>query len=210
MGDGFGRRAESWVTVSDEERRGWTIMATAWERGPDPPWVLVSDSGVAYHVRDDAALDRLINAGHLRSDHAKQLVGRQPTTSRKLPQHRSNWQLLQKVKWLQRADGASKDIIYIVGDAKHHIENMAMSRQDTRHFVGQAVRVQSLLNESLQSNGLPTDVYARKGVPFKWRLIKAPPDRLERIPCVQRPSEFASIQASCQAQSMFEWEHMLQ
>ena len=107
----------------------------------------------------------------------KQLVGRgRATASGKLPQNRVQWQLLEKVVWMQRVDDPSQ-MVPICGDADHFIEHFAPTREDTAHFVAsQRDRVQTFFNGNLRSNGVLTNEYGRREVPYKWRRIGALPD----------------------------------
>ena len=148
----------------------------AWkEVGPNPPWLLVSGTGVGYYAADEKALLAIGKEAKVKPSDMKQLVGRgTPTNSGYLPQHRGQYQLLSKLFWLERVDDP-KEQIYVKGDAKNHCTLFASERPDTQHFLGEEVRFNSFLNGNLQSSGSKRDVYARRGVEFKWHMMESPP-----------------------------------
>jgi hypothetical protein len=149
--------------------------------GP-PPWRLLSPSGVLHFIAGERELVQLGKEQEVRDFQSLVGVGTAPPNG-KLPQHRGQWQLFEKVVWLQRIDDP-RIIIHINGDAKYFIENFASLREDTRHINAScAQRFQSFLNGNLQSSSEKRDAYSRKGVPYKWvKMGAAPDDALERVP----------------------------
>ena len=99
----------------------------AWERGPPPPWVLVSASGVLHHVRDLAALAELAERPwcHVKKSNLRQLVGENKNSSAALPEHKGQWQLLRKAAWIERDGG---ELVHVVGSARHFLEHFVCVR----------------------------------------------------------------------------------
>mmetsp|Transcript_7846 Transcript_7846/g.11969 ORF Transcript_7846/g.11969 Transcript_7846/m.11969 type:complete len:318 (-) Transcript_7846:529-1482(-) len=155
-----------------------------------PPWTLVAPSGVLHHVRDEDALRLLAVGDPGFLNDLRKLVGLfvERSTCKKLPLHKRQWQLLERVRWLQRVD--SGEHIPIVGDARHYVQSFAHSRDDTAHF--DELRLNQFLNGGwIWSNSKKVFEYAQKGSPYRWRLVDAPPNAAHLLPSVPAPSRFS-------------------
>ena len=108
-------------------------MAAA-EAAPDPPWRLVSPTGVVHTVRDKAGLRQLATEANVLHGNFKQLVGINQNSSPGLPQHKGGWQLDFKVWWIERHEcqhGAAVPPIPWVGhDGKKWVHLYAEVHKD--------------------------------------------------------------------------------
>ena len=114
-----------------------------------PPWHLVSPSGVLHHVpgADELLwLARQEGLITLKKNLLRELVDPSCKTAlNKLPQHRQQWQLLERVRWLQRVDGGA--IVLIVGDAYHFMK--------TRRLEANVLTWNGTVRSSIQSASPP-------------------------------------------------------
>jgi hypothetical protein len=158
-----------------------------------PPWVLVSPSGVIHHVRNEQALKRLAESDTSLYSDLRKLVGllMEKKTAQQLPQHKQQWQLLARVRWLQRCD--NEELVAVIGDTEHFIREFAAFRDDMQLF--DSSRLQQLLNKGwLWSNAEKVNEYIPKGSTVKWRRFSGQPAQAEfLLPCVPSPSEFARV-----------------
>ena len=70
------------------------------------PWELLSPNGIWHIVDDLAALDKLADEQFpkVKRSNFHQLIGQNKNSSAGLPQHKANWQLRKKVKWIERRE----------------------------------------------------------------------------------------------------------
>jgi hypothetical protein len=152
---------------------------------PLPPWVLVSPTAVVHHVRDEGALRALAEAEDgLILGCSKNLLRRLVDPSNKkaikeLPQHQKQWQLLQKVKWLQRVDDATV-IVPIIGDAAHFVKDFAEVREQGDMIAIDPKRLGEFLTDgTIRRDGTRVDTFAtkgsEKGSKYRWRLLATAP-----------------------------------
>ena len=70
-----------------------------------PPWQFCSPKGAVHVVTDDTELKELgISNGLVtsqRKNKLKELLGRPDSEISELPRHRSGWQLLERIQWLE-------------------------------------------------------------------------------------------------------------
>ena len=148
-----------------------------------PPWRVVSPTGIIHFVRDEKAM-RALSRQHTIADARHgltllRLVGYNNMNREKLPLHHKNWQLLERVHWLQQPK--SGELLPLIGgDGGHYVEHFCgqQYRPDTRHF--KSTRLNSLTNKGwLLSANVRCTEYRCKGqrVGDGWRVADvAPPD----------------------------------
>jgi hypothetical protein len=141
------RRSGTWGRSGYAEvGLGGAAVSPKWDlgvhRGPlapplAPPRTLVSPTGVQYHVLNLAELDALADAegdGDGLKDDLHKLVGLRvhSKSATQLPQHRRQWQLLDRVRWLERTDSGA--LLPIIGDAAHFVKRFTL--QDPQNYSG--------------------------------------------------------------------------
>jgi hypothetical protein len=136
---------------------------------------------VYHYVRDEACLVLLASGDKKLLLDLRKLVGLVVANkdANALPRHKQQWQLLQRLEWLERCDSGER--VPIVGDASHFVINFAHHREDMLTF--DASRLRQFLNGGwIWSNTVKVFEISQKGNPYRWRLVDAPPAADEFFP----------------------------
>ena len=150
-----------------------------------PPWDVMSPAGVLHRVSAEslnefAKLHGLVDKS--RKNHLAVLVGHGKTIAlEKLPLHKYNWQLVQRIQWIRRLDDPNVILPIIGGDGAFFVQHFAGKRPDTRLFYGS--RLNQLLNKGfIKSHGKAATFYHPHGSQYMWELLgAAPPDAEQRL-----------------------------
>ena len=171
---------------------------------PLPPWSLISNNGVYHYVRDEAALRVLAEEQDLVLEKCSTNLLRRLVDPRnkkaldKLPQHQKQWQLLEKVKWLQRVDDETV-VVPIVGNAKHFVTHFAKSRVEGDMLdLGEERLGEFLTDGTIRRDSTRVDTLATRGSKYRWRLLEhAPSDANQFFPHVAPGYPTAPPAGSC-------------
>ena len=112
------------------------------------PWFLVSPFGVLFYVADEATLRALaVDSDLVKSSNGENLLRKLVDPANKfsvdqLPQHVKQWQLLCRVKWLQRKDSGA--LVPVIGDAANFVSRFASLREDMKHLSIRTSRMPAL------------------------------------------------------------------
>ena len=168
---------------------------------PLPPWRLVSPTGIIHFVRDEAALKALVRQRKLEGeklDNLSAIVNADNSKSlESLPLHHKHWQLLERVRWLQRSHSAELLLPIIGGDCGYYVKHFCgpQYRADTARF--DSSRLNQLLHKGwLWSANEKCTEYRHKGqrVGEGWRVADHAPSDPERYGLLSLPSgPFANV-----------------
>ena len=170
------------------------------------PWRLLSATRVRYYIADTAARAKFLQEEAMRDDEFAIIVGelmskhstKEGGTSKAYASRgRKGWQLFEHAHWIQCVERPER--IFCIGpDVDFFVEHVAHQHHDMKFF--KADRLRRFVTGTLfASSKLVSEYTGRSKEASTWKVIRAPPDALDRVVSVLPPSPFAEPPATLSA-----------